>query len=387
MEIKKVLKDSDFLDMIESIKKMTIDVFDDKTQEKAYGIKFSKKIISYDKVINGDNLYDDCYTYYKESVKKLNDLYLKHSSEFLSLYDFVVALFENLKNYVVLTSVLPSKNILPPRNLSTTEEMYYDQKKEEYKKLILSRPQQSVNLLASIKVFENSDRQNIIDFIDQTEMFIDSFMTENGLDVSDKKLKQNLLFEYLSLYLENSYLSGDNLTTKKININTTRFDGKDLNYKNTPDLLKGLAFLENYILAENAGLLSKNIAFDGFRFFDTKTGKTQNASTLNLHQTKLSGADIYAQSNFVLNEDFAKSLLMFPKRFVKTKGVSHIKIKEIVDEIRKEKSLKVAMRSYNRLNKIESAIREEFSANDDKLSEKFIELNPQELKIHTVTEQ
>ena len=39
------------------------------------------------------------------------------------------------------------------------------------------------------------------------------------------------------------------------------------------------------------------------------------------------------------------------------------------------------MRSYNRLNKLESAIREEFSANDDKLAQKFIDLNPQELKI------
>ena len=39
------------------------------------------------------------------------------------------------------------------------------------------------------------------------------------------------------------------------------------------------------------------------------------------------------------------------------------------------------MRSYNRLSKIESAIREEFSANDDRLSEKFPELKVEELKI------
>jgi len=76
-----------------------------------------------------------------------------------------------------------------------------------------------------------------------------------------------------------------------------------------------------------------------------------------------------------------KSLENFKKKFQNQLDNARDEIKEIVDEIRKEKSLKVAMRSYNRLNKIENAIREEFSANDDKLSEKFIDLSPEELKI------
>ena len=76
-----------------------------------------------------------------------------------------------------------------------------------------------------------------------------------------------------------------------------------------------------------------------------------------------------------------KSLENFKKKFQNQLDSAREEIKEIVDEIRKEKSLKVAMRSYNRLNKLESAIREEFSANDDKLSEKFIDLDPAELKI------
>ena len=76
-----------------------------------------------------------------------------------------------------------------------------------------------------------------------------------------------------------------------------------------------------------------------------------------------------------------KSLESFKKKFQNQLDSARDEIKEIVDEIRKEKSLKVAMRSYNRLNKLESAIREEFSANDDKLAEKFIDLNPNELKI------
>ncbi len=82
-----------------------------------------------------------------------------------------------------------------------------------------------------------------------------------------------------------------------------------------------------------------------------------------------------------LKQNKKKSLENFKKKFQNQLDGARDEIKEIVDEIRKEKSLKVAMRAYNRLNKIESQIREEFSANDDKLAEKFIELNPQELKI------
>lgn len=82
-----------------------------------------------------------------------------------------------------------------------------------------------------------------------------------------------------------------------------------------------------------------------------------------------------------LKQNKKKSLDNFKKKFQNQLDSARDEIKEIVDEIRKEKSLKVAMRSYNRLNKLESALREEFSANDDKLAQKFIDLNPNELKI------
>lgn len=82
-----------------------------------------------------------------------------------------------------------------------------------------------------------------------------------------------------------------------------------------------------------------------------------------------------------LKQNKKKSLENFKKKFQNQLDSARDEIKEIVDEIRKEKSLKVAMRSYNRLNKLESSIREEFSANDDKLAQKFIDLDPNELKI------
>ena len=82
-----------------------------------------------------------------------------------------------------------------------------------------------------------------------------------------------------------------------------------------------------------------------------------------------------------LKKNKKKSLDNFKKKFQNQLDDARSVIKDIVEEIRKEKSLKVAMRSYNRLNKLESAIREEFSKSDDELLEKFTELNPLELKI------
>ena len=48
---------------------------------------------------------------------------------------------------------------------------------------------------------------------------------------------------------------------------------------------------------------------------------------------------------------------------------------------RKEKSIKVAMRSYNRLNKLEQTIREDFSSADDEISPKFDKLDINNLKM------
>ena len=93
MDLKAILKDNDFLDMIANIQNMTIDVFEDVTTEKAFGVKFSKKIISYSKAINGRLLYQDCYNAYTEAMKSLNALYAKHNTEYATLYDFVVDFF------------------------------------------------------------------------------------------------------------------------------------------------------------------------------------------------------------------------------------------------------------------------------------------------------
>lgn len=82
-----------------------------------------------------------------------------------------------------------------------------------------------------------------------------------------------------------------------------------------------------------------------------------------------------------LKQNKKKSLENFKKKFQNQLEDARDEIKEIVNEIRKEKSLKVAMRSYDRLNKIESKIREDFSNSSDELEEKFKPLDSNNLKI------
>lgn len=76
-----------------------------------------------------------------------------------------------------------------------------------------------------------------------------------------------------------------------------------------------------------------------------------------------------------------KSIESFKKKFQNELEQARGEIKAVVDEIRKEKSIKIAMRSYNRLSKIENAIRQEFSNEEDKISEKFKDLDINSLKI------
>jgi len=76
-----------------------------------------------------------------------------------------------------------------------------------------------------------------------------------------------------------------------------------------------------------------------------------------------------------------KSLDNFKKKFQNQLDIARNEIKEIVEEVRKEKSIKVAARAYNKINKLENLIGEDFSKTDDELSEKYKELDLNNLKI------
>ena len=76
-----------------------------------------------------------------------------------------------------------------------------------------------------------------------------------------------------------------------------------------------------------------------------------------------------------------KSLENFKKKFQIQLENARGEIKQTVDEIRKEKSLKVAMRSYSKINDAEAKVRESFQTEDEKLSEKYKKLDINSLKI------
>ncbi|MBQ7287965.1 MAG: hypothetical protein IJW73_09410, partial [Candidatus Gastranaerophilales bacterium] len=106
----------------------------------------------------------------------------------------------------------------------------------------------------------------------------------------------------------------------------------------------------------------------------------EKEADLNLTEAKKSKEEFSEKLN-ELKKDKKKSLINFKKKFQTQLDETRDEIKAIVEEIRREKSLKVAMRSYDKLNKLETKIREEFSSADDELSEKYPKLDLNNLKI------
>lgn len=331
MDIKAVIKDTNFVDLMNNVSKMKIDVFETIENHKAFGITRSKLRINYDKVISNPKVYDDCYSFYNLAMKNLTDLYSAYTAEFSTLEEFAEALFDKLKNLVVQTNVLPSNNNASKRTLTTAEVTHYETKRVEYIRNILTQTIPGLNNYTAVKVLENASTEEIANFIDDAEAHVDEIFKHSKFDKTNPKHRNAILHEYLVSYLPDSYVQGDNLTTQKIEINKTRFSGSDPKYANTPEQLKVLAFLENFILANNLGLTAKNIAFDGYRFFNISNGKSIAVNTRNLHTSKLANADRYLQSNFVLDEDFARALLTLPKKFTKIYGKNYIKTTAVVD--------------------------------------------------------
>lgn len=331
MDIKLVIKEPEFAGLMANSSKMKIDAFEDYTKSRGFGIENKFKRINIDKVISNTTMYDACYQAYSDALKNFYNLYTAHSSEFSSSLEFAESLFESLKNLVVVQNVLPSNNNTPKRVLNATEVKFYEDKREEYIRNIMTQAVPSVGVVSALEVLENAKVEEIADFVDQIEGEVSKIIAGNSWDPNNQDHRTAALHEYLVCYLPGTFRMGDNISTKKIDINKTRFSGADAKYKDTPEYLQVLAFLENYIFAEKNGMIANGTAFDGFRFFDISTGKTCRVNTQNLHKTKLAAADRYLQSNFVLDEEFAQALLTMPKRFVKVSNLNYIKTTSVVD--------------------------------------------------------
>ena len=76
-----------------------------------------------------------------------------------------------------------------------------------------------------------------------------------------------------------------------------------------------------------------------------------------------------------------KTLESFKKKYQSQLENARAEIKDTLDLMRKEKSEKIAMRSYSRLARLENSIREEFSSDEEKLQNKYEQIDWQNIKI------
>ena len=76
-----------------------------------------------------------------------------------------------------------------------------------------------------------------------------------------------------------------------------------------------------------------------------------------------------------------KTLESFKKKYQSQLEAARAEIKDTLEIMRKEKSEKIAMRSYSRLARLESAAREEFSSDEEKLQNKYEQIDWNNIKI------
>lgn len=101
-------------------------------------------------------------------------------------------------------------------------------------------------------------------------------------------------------------------------------------------------------------------------------------------EIKERSAQIEAQFEEKLKELKAqkkKTLESFKKKYQSQLENARAEIKDTLDLMRKEKSEKIAMRSYSRLARLENSIREEFSSDEEKLQDKYEQIDWQNIKI------
>ncbi len=82
-----------------------------------------------------------------------------------------------------------------------------------------------------------------------------------------------------------------------------------------------------------------------------------------------------------INEKKKKSLDSFKKKYQSNFEAARAEIKQTLEELRKEKSEKIARRAYSRLAKLEEAARAEFIKDEDEISQKFPPVDWNEVQI------
>lgn len=174
---------------------------------------------------------------------------------------------------------------------------------------------------------------------------------------------------------------------------SVEFDSQSL--KPTYKLVIGIPGLSNAILiASNLGLSqdlvnkAKDVLIsqkDPSIVVVEKLQETQQSLSENLRQAqelKETSAEIqkdYEERLATLKKDKKKTIKIIKDRFDNQITTAKDEIKEILGQMRKEKSEKIARRSYSRLAKLEKTMRDDLSTFEDK--EKYEEIDWQYVKI------
>jgi hypothetical protein len=211
--------------------------------------------------------------------------------------------------------ILKSNNSLPSPNQNKKE--YYETKRKEYLKILKNQPNKTLSINLIQNELEKQPTEGIINFVDIVESRVNNTISKSNPG-EDSRL---FILQDLFFCLEDSTITtGNLLISQKININKDVFDAGNPKSKVLQPLLNVASFLLNYINLHNTGLLNNNIGFDGYSFFHLNNGRRIQNNSLLLHKTNLSNAERDLQSNFVVNEDFAMSLLSTRKKHMKIRG-------------------------------------------------------------------
>lgn len=292
--------DKNFLDLVKYINLINLDIFCiDSEDDSVY--------FDYDKLLtkNIEQQSQTNYQNYLSALDKLNDLYSTYRSNYPTIIEFVNEMYICLKNDISKKYVLKSDNSLPQKQLTQQQLNYYESKKKEYLEILKFHSSTDLSVLLIESQLKKQKIDNLINFIDLVEEKVSKYVDEN---TSSKNDRANALDKILFVELKKSTIKkGNNLISQKININKSKL-------QNNISTLATCGFLLNYINLYEKNFLAQNIGFDGFYFFDLTTGKRIRKNSYQLNKDNLSFVERNLQSNFVINENFAKALLNFPKK-------------------------------------------------------------------------
>ena len=82
-----------------------------------------------------------------------------------------------------------------------------------------------------------------------------------------------------------------------------------------------------------------------------------------------------------IKEKKKKTIDSFKKKYQSNFEIARAEIKETLDQLRQEKSEKIARRAYSKIAKIEEEIRKEFTKDEDEIADKYPKINWEEIKI------